>query len=146
MILVYLVKKKAMTKNPFHVWTGAWGALVSMTVLSALIGLVLPALLSREYTHWASTALFLWFGVKALVDARELFRDGKGTSHSDEFEEAQAELVILLILVCFLAYISLNRDLDYRLADILMKLKYFSGPHSRSIMINVGTKIFEIPT
>lgn len=36
---------------------GAMGALLVMTVLSTAIGVTLPALLPRAYTHYASAAL-----------------------------------------------------------------------------------------
>ena len=38
----------AMSKNMIVVFAGAWGALAFMTVLSALMGLVLPSLLAKE--------------------------------------------------------------------------------------------------
>ena len=37
----------AMSKNFLAVFLGAWGALASMTVLSAALGLVLPSLLDQ---------------------------------------------------------------------------------------------------
>merc|ERR550514_2139332 len=64
------------------------GALAVMTVLSALLGLALPSLLPRTYTHYASAGLFLYFGLRLLRDARSM---ETGTV-SEELEEVKEEL------------------------------------------------------
>lgn len=82
----------ALSRNAWEVFLGAWGALASMTVLSALLGLILPALFSNEITHWIATALFLWFGVKAIWDARQMFIKGEGAGVSEELGEVEESL------------------------------------------------------
>ena len=49
----------AMRYNRLLVFSGAAGALLVMTVLSVAIGVALPALLPKEYTHYAAAALFV---------------------------------------------------------------------------------------
>jgi putative Ca2+/H+ antiporter (TMEM165/GDT1 family) len=61
--------------------------LILMTVLSTLMGLVLPALMPRKYTHLIGGALFLYFGFKLLNDSR-MMKDGV----SEELEEVEEEL------------------------------------------------------
>uniref|UniRef100_A0A7S1LVQ9 GDT1 family protein n=1 Tax=Alexandrium catenella TaxID=2925 RepID=A0A7S1LVQ9_ALECA len=63
-----------------------------MTVLSACIGLVLPALLPRKYTHWAAVGLFVYFGAKLLYEAAEMVRKGEGAGPSEELEEVEQSL------------------------------------------------------
>mmetsp|Transcript_89826 Transcript_89826/g.192623 ORF Transcript_89826/g.192623 Transcript_89826/m.192623 type:complete len:254 (-) Transcript_89826:159-920(-) len=74
------------------VFAGAAGALAVMTALSALMGMVLPSLLPRQYTHWAAVGLFVYFGVKLLLEAIEMVRNGTGMGASEELEEVEKEL------------------------------------------------------
>merc|ERR1719421_2767970 len=60
----------AMRHARLVVFAGALGALAVMTVLSALLGLALPSLLPRTYTHYASAGLFLYFGCRSLLQTR----------------------------------------------------------------------------
>eukprot|EP00922_Rhytidocystis_sp_ex-Travisia-forbesii_P019877 GHVS01029349.1.p1 GENE.GHVS01029349.1~~GHVS01029349.1.p1 ORF type:complete len:343 (+),score=40.61 GHVS01029349.1:123-1151(+) len=78
----------SMKHSHFVVFSGAIGALTLMTVLSAVVGYALPALLSREYTHCAATLLFFVFGIKLLFEAWRMGAD-KGL---DEIREVEAEL------------------------------------------------------
>ncbi|KAJ7543394.1 hypothetical protein O6H91_09G036200 [Diphasiastrum complanatum] len=48
------------------VLAGCLGALVVMTILSAVFGWATPNLLSRKWTHYATTVLFLVFGAHSL--------------------------------------------------------------------------------
>lgn len=59
----------AMKHSRILVFSAAIAALAVMTVLSAAMGYALPALLPREYTHYASMVLFFIFGVRLLYDA-----------------------------------------------------------------------------
>merc|ERR1719261_2158878 len=54
----------------------------------ARLGLALPSLLPRTYTHYASAGLFLYFGLRLLRDARSM---ETGTV-SEELEEVEEEL------------------------------------------------------
>mmetsp|Transcript_130279 Transcript_130279/g.324855 ORF Transcript_130279/g.324855 Transcript_130279/m.324855 type:complete len:234 (+) Transcript_130279:107-808(+) len=82
----------AMRYDRRAVFLGAAGALVAMTALSVAMGVVLPSLLPKEYTHWAAVALFLYFGGKLLYEALAMFRDGEGQGPSDELAEVEQSL------------------------------------------------------
>lgn len=76
-------------RNPRSaVFLGAIGALIVMTILSAMMGLVLPSLLPREYTHVIGGLLFCYFGIKLVYDSRQL----EANKVSDELEEVEEEL------------------------------------------------------
>jgi len=77
----------SMRNDRAAVFGGAILALVVMTVLSTLMGLVLPALMPRKYTHLIGGALFLYFGFKLLNDSRTM-----GDGVSEELEEVEEEL------------------------------------------------------
>jgi putative Ca2+/H+ antiporter (TMEM165/GDT1 family) len=68
---------------------GALAALYIMTVLSCFLGVLLPNVLPREYTHVLGGLLFLYFGVKLIGESRNL-EAGKA---SDELEEVEEELL-----------------------------------------------------
>jgi putative Ca2+/H+ antiporter (TMEM165/GDT1 family) len=78
----------AMRHPRVVVWGGAAAALVVMTVLSTLVGHVAPLLISRQYTQYAAAGLFLFFGVRMLMDGLRISHTGA----SDELEEVEAEL------------------------------------------------------
>lgn len=82
----------AMRKDRRAVFIGAAGALAVMTLLSAGIGVVLPAILPPQYTHWAATLLFVFFGIRLLHEAYSLFSSGQGAGPSDELEEVEQSL------------------------------------------------------
>lgn len=77
----------AMRHNRIVVFSSAISALILMTVLSAVIGVALPTLLPRRYTHYAASALFLFFGVRLLKDAQ-----GMHGGASEELEEVESEI------------------------------------------------------
>ena len=79
----------AMRHGRLVVYLGAMGALAIMHVMSVLMGYALPALLPRKYTHFASIALFLYFGYRLLKDGYEM-EAGKA---SDELQEVEEELI-----------------------------------------------------
>lgn len=70
----------AMRHNRLTVFLGAISALAIMTILSAILGMALPTLLPQSAVHWASTLLFLGFGVR-------LLREGYYADPDDENEE-----------------------------------------------------------
>jgi len=82
----------AMRHDRRAVFVGAAGALAAMTVLSACIGLVLPAILPPQYTRWAAIALFVFFGCNLIREATQMFAKGEGLGPSDELEEVEKEL------------------------------------------------------
>jgi hypothetical protein len=58
-------------------------------VLSVVIGVAVPALLPKTYTHYAAAALFAYFGVRLLREASTM---APSTGGNEELEEAEAEL------------------------------------------------------
>lgn len=78
----------SMKHSRVAVFAGAILALIVMTILSTAMGLVLPAFMPRQYTHWLGGALFLYFGIKLLYDSREM----DAGMPSDELEEVEEEL------------------------------------------------------
>eukprot|EP00752_Nemacystus_decipiens_P005828 g5268.t1 len=77
----------AMTYPRTVVFGGAVGALAVMTALSAAFGFMLPSVLPKTYTHYASALLFLYFGFRMLKEGME--------SHggpSEELTEVEEEL------------------------------------------------------
>jgi Ca2+/H+ antiporter, TMEM165/GDT1 family len=71
------------------VFAGAILALIVMTILSTAMGLVLPRFLPKQYTHWLSGVLFLYFGFKLLNEGRQM----EAGRASDELEEVEEELL-----------------------------------------------------
>mmetsp|Transcript_15568 Transcript_15568/g.29383 ORF Transcript_15568/g.29383 Transcript_15568/m.29383 type:complete len:228 (-) Transcript_15568:305-988(-) len=82
----------AMRHDRLAVFFGSAGALAAMTALSATIGLVLPKIMPRQYTHWAAVALFVYFGAKLLWEAFQMLRSGSGGGPSEELEEVEQSL------------------------------------------------------
>lgn len=75
----------AMRHPRMVVFSAASTALVLMTVLSGLIGNILPQLLSPRFTRFAAAVLFLVFGVN-------LLREGLATPKEAGVEEELAEV------------------------------------------------------
>jgi putative Ca2+/H+ antiporter (TMEM165/GDT1 family) len=57
---------------------------------STMMGLVLPSLIPRKYTHIFGGILFLYFGIKLLVDSRSM--EDKVSEELEEVEEELAEM------------------------------------------------------
>lgn len=71
------------------VFTAAFSALIAMTVLSAVLGHTLPALLPKRLTSFAAAALFLIFGIRLLREGWQMSPDeGVG----EEMKEVEEEL------------------------------------------------------
>lgn len=81
----------AMQHPYLVVYGGAVGALALMTVLSALMGGIVPQLLPKEYTHYAAALLFLVFGLQMLKEAREAYAEDNGDAPT-ELLEVEKEL------------------------------------------------------
>ena len=79
----------AMKNGRLIVYAGAMGALGLMHLLSCIMGVALPSLLPRSYTHFASAILFLYFGCRLLKDAHEMVGEGP----SEELQEVEEELI-----------------------------------------------------
>ena len=79
----------SMRSDRLAVFSGAFLALIAMTILSTLMGLVLPTLLPRKYTHILSGILFVYFGVKLVYDSLAMEH-----KVSDELEEVEEELCL----------------------------------------------------
>jgi len=81
----------AMRHPRYLVFTGAIAALAAMTVLSSLMGVVVPSLLSVRVTKFLAVVLFTGFGAKILRDTLGE-KKGDGEDSGDERAEAAAAL------------------------------------------------------
>jgi Ca2+/H+ antiporter, TMEM165/GDT1 family len=79
----------SMRQKRSAVFAGAILSLYVMTVLSSIMGLVLPRLIPVAYTHILGGLLFLYFGAKLLLDARGM----EANRVSEELEEVEEELL-----------------------------------------------------
>ena len=61
---------------------------VAHNSFSTMMGLILPSILPRQYTHVIGGLLFLYFGVKLIYDSK-----GMEDKVSDELEEVEEELL-----------------------------------------------------
>ncbi|UJR36868.1 hypothetical protein I4U23_029581 [Adineta vaga] len=78
----------AMRHARLTIYVGAMGALGTMTILSALFGVMITKFLPRIYTYYLSGILFACFGIKMLKDGYGMSPD-EGT---EEYEEVQNEI------------------------------------------------------
>ncbi|KOS14398.1 vacuole protein [Malassezia pachydermatis] len=78
----------AMRHSPVVVFWGCWSAMICMSVLSSLMGAILPALLSPRTAHWITALLFLGFGVYTLYQGLHM----TGNEINEEWKEAQEEI------------------------------------------------------
>jgi Ca2+/H+ antiporter, TMEM165/GDT1 family len=79
----------AMRHDRILVFTAAYSALITMTVLSAVLGHAVPSLISPHITNFLAAGLFLVFGVRMLLEARKIAPD-EGVS--EEMKEVEMEL------------------------------------------------------
>ena len=79
----------AMRHSPVLVFSAAFAALAVMTVLSAILGHVLPSLLPKRLTTFAAAILFIVFGLKML---REGLQMDPSAGVGEEMKEVEAEL------------------------------------------------------
>jgi putative Ca2+/H+ antiporter (TMEM165/GDT1 family) len=79
----------SMRQQRSAVFCGAILSLYVMTVLSSIMGLVLPKLLPVKYTHILGAILFFYFGVKLVLDSKGM----EANRVSDELEEVEEELL-----------------------------------------------------
>ncbi|KAJ3308780.1 karyopherin beta [Boothiomyces sp. JEL0838] len=78
----------AMTHPRLLIFSAAMGALIVMTILSALMGQILPQLISKQYTELLASVLFLVFGFKLIKDAYGM----SGNECMEELDEVTQEL------------------------------------------------------
>jgi putative Ca2+/H+ antiporter (TMEM165/GDT1 family) len=75
----------AMRHPRLYVFAGAFSSLLLMSLLSAEMGHLLPKLVPKEWIHCAAGVLFLGFGSKMMMEAREM------QSGSEKMEEEMRE-------------------------------------------------------
>ena len=81
----------AMKHDRMVVFTAAFGALLVMTVLSAMLGQVVPNLISKHLTSLAAAVLFLVFGAKLLREGMQMDPNEGVTEEMHEVEQELAE-------------------------------------------------------
>lgn len=79
----------AMRHDRLLVFSAAYGALVAMTVLSAVLGHAVPTLIPKWLTNFLASGLFLVFGIKMLLEARNI---DPNEGVSEEMKEVEQEL------------------------------------------------------
>lgn len=79
----------SMKNDRRAIFGGAILALIAMTILSTLMGLILPQFLDRKYTHIMAGVLFWYFGLRLLYESHQM------SAHkvSEELEEVEEELL-----------------------------------------------------
>ena len=85
----FIAAVMSMRQERSAVFCGAILSLYVMTVLSSIMGLVLPKMIPVRYTHLLGGFLFLYFGVKLLMDSRKM----EANRVSEELEEVEEELL-----------------------------------------------------
>lgn len=80
----------AMRHPRVVVFAGALGSLLVMSILSAAMGHLLPTLIPKKWTQIAAAVLFLVFGSKMMMEARQM--KGGNEKIQEEMREAQEEI------------------------------------------------------
>jgi putative Ca2+/H+ antiporter (TMEM165/GDT1 family) len=80
----------AMRHPRIVVFAGAIGSLIVMSILSAVMGHVLPTLIPKQWTQFAAAFLFLVFGMRMLMEARQM--KGGNEKMQEEMKEAEEEI------------------------------------------------------
>jgi len=78
----------SMRNSRTIVFTGAFLALFCMTILSTILGLILPSFFPREYVDFIGGVLFLYFGIRLIYDSRSM-----QNTVSDDLEEVEGKLL-----------------------------------------------------
>lgn len=86
----------SMKHNHLVVFTGSMCALTLMTIMSALAGYVLPALLSPIYTHFAAVILFFIFGIRLIIEGTFMDKN----AGLEEVQQVEAELMKKTDMTC----------------------------------------------
>lgn len=86
----FLIAALMAMKHPrLLVFSAAFSALIAMTILSAVLGHAVPALIPKRVTNFLAAILFLAFGAKMLREGYGM-RPGEGIS--EEMKEVEMEL------------------------------------------------------
>jgi putative Ca2+/H+ antiporter (TMEM165/GDT1 family) len=80
----------AMRHPRITVFMGAFGSLVVMSILSAAMGHLVPTLIPLSWTQFAASVLFIFFGIKMLIEAREMKSGNEKIQ--EEMREAEDEI------------------------------------------------------
>ncbi|KAF9460596.1 vacuole protein [Collybia nuda] len=80
----------AMRHPRIVVFAGAIGSLVVMSILSAAMGHLLPTLIPKQWTQIAAAVLFLVFGTKMMLEAKQMKAGNEKIQ--EEMKEAQEEI------------------------------------------------------
>jgi len=87
----FLIAAILAMKHPrMTVFAGAFGSLAVMSLLSAMMGRLLPALLPKSVTELAAAFLFFGFGWKMVLEGREMKLGNQKLQ--EEMKEAQEEI------------------------------------------------------
>lgn len=81
----------AMKHDRLVVFTAAFGALITMTVLSAVLGHAVPSLIPKRLTSFLAAGLFLVFGARMLREGMAMSPDEGVTAEMQEVELELAE-------------------------------------------------------
>ncbi|GAA5828663.1 hypothetical protein JCM3766R1_003777 [Sporobolomyces carnicolor] len=75
------------------IYAGALSALATMSLLSALLGTIVPSLLPKKWTTLAAAVLFFFFGARMLQEGLEMEGGDKGKEKmEEEMREVQKEV------------------------------------------------------
>lgn len=81
----------AMKHDRLVVFTAAFAALITMTVLSAVMGHTVPSLLPKRLTNFMAAGLFLIFGLRLLREGMAMSPDEGVTAEMQEVEHELEE-------------------------------------------------------
>ncbi|KLU93113.1 hypothetical protein MAPG_12052, partial [Magnaporthiopsis poae ATCC 64411] len=81
----------AMKHDRLVVFTAAFAALITMTVLSAVMGHTVPSLLPKRLTNFMAAGLFLVFGLRLLREGMAMSPDEGVTAEMQEVEHELEE-------------------------------------------------------
>jgi putative Ca2+/H+ antiporter (TMEM165/GDT1 family) len=80
----------AMRHPRIVVFAGALSSLIVMSILSAAMGHLLPTLIPKQWTQIAAAVLFLVFGTKMMLEAKQMKAGNEKIQ--EEMREAQEEI------------------------------------------------------
>ncbi|KAK0609369.1 hypothetical protein B0T17DRAFT_501710 [Bombardia bombarda] len=85
----------AMKHDRLVVFSAAFTALITMTVLSAVLGHAVPTLIPKRLTNFLAAGLFLFFGLRLLREGLAMSPDEGVTAEMQEVEQELEEKEIL---------------------------------------------------